>query len=35
MDYTTKEFALLKEGEKAEEVVKALEDSNWKLTNTL
>lgn len=33
MDYTTKEFALITEGEKAEEVVKALECSGWKLTN--
>lgn len=33
MDYSTKEFCLLKEGEKAEEVVKSLEENGWKLTN--
>lgn len=33
MDYNTKEFALLKEGEKVEEVVKALEENGWNLTN--
>ena len=33
MDYSTKEFCLLKECEKAEEVVKCLQEQGWKLTN--
>ena len=33
MDYSTKEFCLLKEGEKVEEITKTLEENGWKLTN--
>lgn len=33
IDYSTKEFIIITEGEKVEEVVKALECSGWKLTN--
>lgn len=33
MDYNTKEFTIITEGENKEEVIKALECSGWKLTN--
>lgn len=33
MDYNTKDFYFVKEGEKAEDIIKALESSGWKLTN--
>lgn len=33
MDYNTKEFYFIKEGENSEEIVKGLESSSWKLTN--
>lgn len=32
MDYSTKEFTIIKEGEKVEEVVKTLEEQGWKKT---
>ena len=35
MDFGTKEFNVIREGEKVEEVVKALEEQGWKLTNTI
>ena len=34
MDFSTKEFNFIRESEKVEEVIKALEGSGWKLTNT-
>ena len=33
MDYSAKYFTIIKEGEKAEEIVKSLEENGWKLTN--
>lgn len=33
MDYTTKEFAILKEGENSNAIIEALEGSGWQLTN--
>ena len=33
MDYTTKEFALLKEGENSNAIIEALEEQGWQLTN--
>lgn len=32
MDYNTKEFTILKEGEKVEEIVKGLQEQGWKKT---
>lgn len=33
MDFGTKEFNFIREGENKEQVIKALEDSGWELTN--
>lgn len=33
MDYNTKDFYFVKEGDQAEAIIKALESSGWKLTN--
>lgn len=33
IDYSTKEFTIITEGEKVEEVVKGLQEQGWKLTN--